>query len=384
MRFEFATAGRVVFGTGAVAGVGTIAAGLGRRALVVTGRHGSAGERVLDLVGGAGVATSRLIVSGEPTTATALDAVAAGREHGCDVVVAVGGGSVLDTGKAAAAIIANGGDPLDYLEVVGAGRPLARPSLPVVAVPTTAGTGSEVTRNAVLVSARDGVKASLRSHFMLPAVALVDPDLTLDLPPEITASTGLDALTQLIEPFVCVRPHPMVDFLCRDGIARAARSLRRACEDGRDAGAREDMCLASLYGGMALANAALGAVHGFAAVVGGLFRAPHGAVCARLLAPAIEVNVRALAERVPGSPVLVRYDEVGRLLTGRQDAVAADAVAWVDSTCQSLRIPALSAYGLGDADVAAVVEKAAAASSTRGNPIQLTRDEMEEVLRQAM
>ena len=232
-------------------------------------------------------------------------------------MIGLGGGSAIDAAKAIAALAANGGDPLDYLEVVGRGRSLTQPSLPCIAIPTTAGTGAEVTRNAVLASPEHGIKASLRSATMLPRLALVDPELTYSLPAAVTASTGLDALTQLIEPFTSSKANPLTDALCREGMMRAARSLRTAYEDGRDAAAREDMALASLFGGLALANAGLGVVHGFAGPVGGTFHAPHGAVCAAFLPHVMAVNARALRTRQPGSAALARYDEIARILTGQ-------------------------------------------------------------------
>jgi alcohol dehydrogenase class IV len=273
-----------VFGPGTLRQAGELVRGWGRRALVVTGRNPARANPLLDLLQAAGIETGLFRVEGEPTTDLVRTGTAQAVEMRADLVVGFGGGSALDAAKAIAALASNGGDPLDYMEVVGRGLPLSKPSLPLLAIPTTAGTGSEATKNAVLASPEHGgVKASLRSLGMIPRIALVDPELTHGMPPEVTAATGLDALTQLIEPFTCNRPNPIVDGLCREGIARVARSLRRAWADGRDAAAREDMALASLYGGLALANAGLGAVHGFAGVAGGMFQAPHGAVCAALL-----------------------------------------------------------------------------------------------------
>ena len=254
----------------------------------------------------------------------------------CDVIIGLGGGSAIDTGKAIAALLTNPGDPLDYLEVIGRGQALHATPLPYIAIPTTAGTGSEVTRNAVLASPEHRVKVSLRSPLMLPRVAIVDPELTYSLPPAITASTGLDALTQLIEPYTCNSPNPLVDAICREGMQRAARSLKRAYQDGNDVAAREDMSIAALFGGLALANAKLGAVHGFAGPLGGLFPAPHGMICARLLPLIVEANVRALQERKPNTSVLQRYAEVAQLLTGRSTAGASDAIEWLHATlCRS-------------------------------------------------
>jgi alcohol dehydrogenase class IV len=241
-----------------------------------------------------------------------------------------------------------------------------------------------VTRNAVLASPEHRLKVSLRSLLMLPRVALLDPELTLSVPPAVTASTGLDALTQVLEPFVSRRANPLTDALCRDALGRAARSLRRAYDDGRDLDAREDMALVSLYGGMALANAGLGAVHGFAGPLGGLLGAPHGALCARLLPGVIAANVRALRERAPDSPVLERYAEVARILTGRPDATAEEGAAWAQDLCKALSVPGLAAHGLSLGDLEATVSQSRKASSMRGNPIELTDHELHRILEEAL
>ena len=275
MNFEFATATRIVFGSGKLAEAGSIARGLGQRALLVTGADPARAARLGELLDKAGVEFVTFAVAGEPSVALAVAGAELARTGRCELVIACGGGSVIDAGKAIAALATNLGDPLDFLEVVGRGQPLRAAPLPFIAIPTTAGTGAEVTRNAVLAVPEQRVKVSLRSPLMLPRVALVDPELTLGLPPALTASTGLDALTQLLEPFVSGRANPFTDALCRDGLRRCARSLRRAFHDGQDAAAREDMALASLFGGLALANAGLGAVHGFAGPIGGMFPAPH-------------------------------------------------------------------------------------------------------------
>ena len=253
----------------------------------------------------------------------------------------------------------------------------------MIAIPTTAGTGSEVTRNAVLGSLEHKVKASLRAASMLPTVALVDPELTYTVPPDVTASTGLDAFTQCLEPFVSSRANPLTDSLCREGMQRAARSLRRAYENGEDAAAREDMAVASLFGGLALANAGLGAVHGFAGPIGGMFPAPHGAICARLLPWVMEANVRALQQRSPLAPALARYDEIGRLLTGNPAATATDGVAWVQALAELLRVPPLSRFGVTPADFPEIVAKSQQASSMKANPIALTDAELTGILWQA-
>jgi alcohol dehydrogenase class IV len=281
-------------------------------------------------------------------------------------------------------MLTNPGEPLDYLEVIGRGQPLTHASAPFVAIPTTAGTGTEVTRNAVLASPERRVKASLRSPHMLPRLAAVDPALSLDLPPALTASTGLDALTQLIEPYVSARANPMTDLFCVEGMRRAASALPRAWENGSDREARAGMAWASLLGGLALANAGLGAVHGFAAPIGGRFPAPHGAVCAAVLPHAMEINVEALRSRAPERPALERYSEIARLLTGRSDATAEDGVRWVAALCRRLKIPGLRAYGVTEADIPALIEDAARASSMKANPIVLTAEELREIITRAI
>jgi len=306
------------------------------------------------------------------------------RQENCDLVIGCGGGSVLDASKAIAILAANEGDIYDYLEVIGRGKAFTEPSIPLITMPTTAGTGAEVTRNAVIGAPEQRVKVSLRSNFMAARLALVDPELTYGMPPEVTASTGMDALTQLIEPFVSNKANPLTDALCLDGITRATRSLLRVYRDGEDKESRQDMALASLYSGLALANAKLGAVHGFASVLGGMYAGPHGAICARLLPPVMAVNVRALKERGTDQQPLQKYETLARILTGREDAAPEDGMAWIQELGEALQIPPLSTYGVNPADFPEIVAKSAVASSTKGNPIELTPGEMEEILTRAL
>jgi len=371
MRFEFATATRVVFGEGTAASLPELAFAFGKRPLVVTG---ASTERAASLV--STLSAETFAVHGEPTVDMVRDGARRVQNIGCDVVISLGGGSAIDAGKAIATIATNGGEPLEFLEVVGKGRAIAVPSLPFIAVPTTAGTGSEVTRNAVLGSTEHGVKASLRSPMMLPRVAVVDPELTYGLPPAVTSYTGLDALTQLIEPYVSARANPLVDALCVEGIRRVAGALRRAYHDGADRDARRDMTLASLLGGLALANAGLGVVHGFAAPLGGGWKAPHGALCAALLPHGMAANVAALRERAPQHPALERYAVIAGLLTGRNEASAEDGIAWVRALCLELNTPALRAWEITEAALPGIVEKAASTSSMKANPLPLTSEEL--------
>jgi alcohol dehydrogenase class IV len=379
--FEFATAGRVIFGTGRSGELPALLARYGTRALVCTG---ASPHRHADLLAGLSLPTVIFPVAGEPTVEVARAAVFAAREHGADVVAAIGGGSVIDTGKAAAMLLGNGGDPLDYLEVIGGGQAISRPSAPCIAVPTTSGTGAEVTANAVLASPEHQVKASLRAATMLPRAALVDPLLTVSCPPQVTAASGLDALTQCLEPFVSPRASPLSDAVAREGIRRAAAGLRRAYADGTDIAARADMAVASMAGGMALANAKLGAVHGLAGVLGGTIAIPHGLACAALLAPVIEANVAALrAAGPPDHPALARYAEAATLLTGEPLATIEDGVAWVRQTLALLAIPGLAAFGLVPEQAGGIAGQALRSSSMQGNPAALTDADLRAILARA-
>lgn len=377
--FDLALPRRVLFGPGRANELARLLPALGQRALLCTG---SDPTRHRDLLGSVDpVAVTR--VTHEPTVHDLRSATDGARAAGADVVVAIGGGSVLDLGKAVAVLLGNGTDPLDHLEVVGRGVPVERPAVPCVAIPTTAGTGAEATANAVFASPEHGQKASIRSPHMLATVALVDPTLTLTCPPAVTASSGLDALTQCLEPYVSPRGNPVTDTVAAEGIRRGAGALRRAYERGGDREAREEMMLCSLLGGIALANAKLGAVHGLAGVIGGMVQAPHGAVCAALLTPVVETNIRALRERDQGALALRRYAEVARLLTGRDDAVVDDAVSWLRETVAALDVPTLTAMGLQPAQHREVAEKSARSSSMQGNPVRLNEDELHAILQAA-
>ena len=376
MSFEFATATRIIFGEGAVKQVAPAARKWGSRVLVVTGHAPERADRLRADLDAAGAQCFTFAVEGEPTVDLIARGVQQAREERCDVVVAIGGGSVLDAGKAIAALLTNPGEVMDYLEVVGKGNALQNPAAPFIAVPTTAGTGTEVTRNAVLGVPARQVKASLRSPFLLPRLAVVDPELTLGLPPAITARTGLDALTQLIEAYVSIRANPVTDGFCVQGIPLAARSLRRAFHQGNDPEARRDMSLAALFSGLALANAGLGVVHGFAAPLGGRFPAPHGAVCAAILPYGMEINLRALRARAPQNRCAGPLPGGGANAHGAADATAEDAIAWTREICQELEIPPLKAYGIGEQDVPELIAEAAKASSMKGNPLALTPEEL--------
>jgi alcohol dehydrogenase class IV len=383
--FEFATSARLLFGSGKLAEVPAALRAQGvRRTLVTTNLPGPGADRLRSLLAVAAIESVVLVVEHEPT----VDSVSAGRaqigREGCDAVVGLGGGSAMDTGKAVAALATNQGDLFDYLEVVGRGQPLQERPLPFVAIPTTAGSGAEVTRNAVIGVPAARVKVSLRSPHLLPILTVLDPDLLEGLPASVVAASGLDALSHLLEALVSCRANPLTDALGAEGLRRSARALRRAYTSGLPAETREDLMLASLCGGLCLANGGLGAVHGFAAPLGGMLHAPHGAICAALLAPVMEANLRALAARAPEHPARARYREIAEIVTGRHGAGTDDGVAWVRDLCQALEVRGLGQQGLSVGEIPALVAKARAASSMRGNPVQLTDEEMSDVAMRAL
>ena len=383
--FEFATAARIIFGDGSAGQLPQLARDLGRHALLVTDSFEPAAvAQLIDQLYKSDLAFTRLPVTGEPTVETIDAAKELALRAGCDMVISIGGGSVIDSGKASAALIPNAGETLDYLEVIGAGRQLQAAPLPFIALPTTAGTGAEVTKNAVLGSKAHRVKVSLRDNRMLADIALVDPELTHSMPPAVTASTGMDALTQTLEPFVSHLATPLTDGFCTEGLRRAGRSLRRAYETPNDAEARRDMALTSLLGGLALANAKLGAVHGFAGVLGGMYGAAHGAICAALLPAVIRANVKALAEREPDNPALKRYAYAAQFLLFDREATVDRAIDWISETSQLLGIPGLASCGVQPADFAEIVAKSSVSSSMKGNPIALTDDELSGILQASL
>jgi alcohol dehydrogenase class IV len=375
--FELAAPGRIVFGAGVSAQAGPALRALGaKRVLLVSGRSAQRSE---SFRAGLKLPTVTHAIPGEPT----LDMVNEGRaltiREKCDAVLAFGGGSAIDAGKAIAALAGNPGDLLDYMEIVGKAQPLPQLGLPCIAIPTTAGTGAEVTKNSVLASPEAKVKASLRSPHLLPILALIDPDLLDGMPKAILAPTGLDALSHLLESFVSIRANVFTLALAKEGMRRTARSLRPGFEQGLTAEHREDLAVASLFGGLCLANSGLGAVHGFAAPLGGMWKAPHGAVCAALLPAVMRANILALRERCPQSPVLARYGELNDLLAG-----GGNAMAWTAELTTALGIPKLSAFGVQPNDVPLLVAKAKVASSMRGNPIVLTDEELTTIVHESL
>ena len=368
--FECAQPRRVVFGGGRLREAGEIAREYGERCLVCAGSRPERAAELLDSLNEAGLVCELLTVSGEPTFESVRQAAARAAAFSPEAVVAMGGGSVLDTGKALAMLATNGGDPLDYAEIVGAGKPVTKNSLPLLAIPTTAGTGSEATRNAVLAHTEKQVKVSLRSRSMMPEVVILDPHAMRGLPAHVVAASGMDALCQLIEAFVSCKANAWTDALCRDGIPMAFRALPKACDDPEDLGAREEMLLAACWSGVALANAGLGAVHGFAGVVGGLTGAPHGLICATLLAPVCRANIAALRSE-EAHPALGKYAKLAAMLTGG-DAEPEEGTDALERL--AARLPLKPLHVPEDVDTERVVAGAMTASSMKGNPVALPKE----------
>jgi alcohol dehydrogenase class IV len=383
-RFEFSTVTKIIFGMGVFNEVVTFASEMGNRVFVVTSEFKEHSDILLDKLVKMNIKSVAFPVTDEPTIEIIKQGVNIARGSDCDIVISIGGGSVIDTGKAIAAFLTNTDEITDYLEVIGKGKPLTNTSVPFIAIPTTAGTGSEVTSNSVLSLLELKVKVSIRSPLLLPRIAIIDPLLTCSMPPSLTATTGIDALTQLIEAFISNKANPMTDPLCMDGINRAARFLKHAFFNGDDLEARENMALASLFSGIALSNAKLGAVHGIAGALGGILPIPHGLICANLLLPVLETNIKALRSRNPDSIVLNRLKEISIIMTGKPNAEVDESITWIKDLTNDLNIPKLSKFGLKEEMFSVIVEKSQKSSSMKGNPIQLTDGEITEILYKVM
>jgi len=393
-KFEFYGVGRIIFGRGMFARIGELAEQFGRSAMVISnaGDVGDAGivDRLVELLSAGGVRQVFLRQRGEPKVDDVDRATQAARQDNCDVVIGLGGGSAMDLAKAVAGLLANGGGVLDYMEIIGKGRKITRPAAAWIAVPTTAGTGAEVTRNAVIGCPERHFKASIRSEHLLARVVLVDPELGVGVRPEITARAGMDALCQLIESYTSLGAGAITDALAIKGIALAAagKSLLRAYRDGSDLDARQDMAAAALLSGMTLTSAGLGAVHGFAAPLGANFPIPHGTVCAALLPHVVSANVAALREQSTDHPVLSRYATIGRTLTGQaglSDSAAIDAcIRFVPELACDLNIPPLGEFGLTRNDAPKMVSLARKSSSMRYNPVNLSDQALAGLLQKAL
>jgi alcohol dehydrogenase class IV len=357
--FEFFNLPRIIFGAGTATRAAELVRALGQKPLVV--HNGPVPSFVTGMF---------VRQRGEPTVTGVGAAVELAHQRGCDVLVAVGGGSAIDTAKAVAGLITNGGTALDYMEVVGYGKKIDRPALPWIAVPTTAGTGAEVTRNAVVGSAEHKFKASIRSELLLPRLVVIDPELATGVPRQVTAASGMDALCQCIESFVSKNASPVTDALARRGADLARENLRHAYERGGDIDARAAMAACALISGITLTNAGLGAVHGFAAPLGANFPVPHGVACAALLPGVIRANLEE-ARRQSRTDVVNKYHSLGEL-------------AWVRELVRQLGIPRLSQFGIRPGDADAMVQLAKQASSMKYNPVVLPDEVLRDVLIEAI
>lgn len=380
MKFELFLPERVIFHPGGRTQIGEAVLQYGRDTVLFHSKSHPSIPEIIDRLQQNQIRVHCFAVSGEPT----LDSIEAIlREIGEDPaqsIVSVGGGSVIDAGKAVSALLTNKGDPRNYLEVVGKNLPLKASPLPFIAVPTTAGTGSEATKNAVISVPDMGVKVSLRSNSMIPRVAIIDPELSFSMPQSVAASTGMDALVQLIEPYLSIKSNIFCDGICRQGLTIGASAIRSAVLDKNDFSAKSGMCFASFCGGIALANSGLGAVHGFAGVIGGMKGIPHGMICAALLAGVLKTNIKAIEARQPDDPVLQKFQEISVILTKDPAAAITDSVSWAENMGNEIGIPRLSQMGIARMEFVEICEKSARSSSMKGNPVQLTPEELLEIL----
>ncbi|MGF1756940.1 iron-containing alcohol dehydrogenase [Photobacterium sagamiensis] len=378
--FQFMTSSRIVFGEGALSNSFSTFNQFGYSVLLVTGKDSLRSEPVVSYLKQQNMRYQQVAVLGEPLIAMIEEMAAMGRRFRPDMVIALGGGSVLDAGKALAALIPNQGSVYDYIEVVGRNVPLQAKPLPFIAIPTTAGTGSEVSKNAVLRSAQENVKVSLSSPDMLPDLAIVDPTLTYGMDPVLSGCCGMDAFTHLMEAYVCGTPNPLTDMVCEEGLRRLAGAIIPACEDD-DPRARSDMSFAAMLGGMALSNAKLGAAHGLASALGGRIHSPHGLIIAQLAPFVMQENI--LAAREAGrADVLNRYRQLACILTGRINAEVTDGILWTKRTLKRLNLPPVSQFGLCDTMFDDVAEDALLSNAIKGNPLPLNKQRLQGILEQ--
>jgi alcohol dehydrogenase len=385
--FSIARLPRIEFGSGAVAKLPALAAHYGKRLLLVTGQRAFVesphGERLFAALKAQGFDWEHVRVTGEPSPQFVDAQVASLRGRDIDAVLGIGGGSALDAAKAIAGLLKPGNSVMDHLEGVGPELPYRGPATPFIAVPTTAGTGSEATKNAVLsVQGADGFKKSFRDDTLVAEWAVVDPDLLASCPPELIAADGMDAFTQLLESFVSTRSNPMTDALARSGIMAVKDSLLSLHRE-QSAATREKMAYASLLSGICLAQTGLGSVHGLASPLGAFFPIPHGVVCGTLAATATAINVEAMEAREPDNPALPKYAEIGRRFAMQKGLNGKDARDWLVRTLrqwqEELQLSRLSAYRIASADFPRIVANSRG-SSMKTNPIVLTDAEIARIL----
>lgn len=380
--FSIARLPRIEFGAGAIRKLPDIVAGYGKRLLLVTGARSfdasPAAPALFAALRERDCSWQQVRVAGEPSPRLVDDTVTALRGECFDTVVGIGGGSPLDAAKAIAGLLQPGNSVMDHLEGIGPELPYAGPATPFIAVPTTAGTGSEATKNAVL-SEPGRFKKSFRDERLVAEWAIVDPDLLAGCPPELIAADGMDAFTQLLEAFVSPRANPMTDAHARSGIMAVKDGLLAWHGGGAEAPAgRERMAYASLLSGICLAQTGLGSVHGLASPLGAWFPVPHGVVCGTLLATATEINVAAMKARQPDHPALPKYAEIGRRFAMQKGLNGDDARAFLLDVLRrweaALAMPRLGDYGVASSDIPRLVADASPRLGT--NPIALTDAEI--------
>jgi len=382
-QFQFLTAADLRFGRGVAHAALDALAGLGGRLLLVQGRDGARADWLADALTDHGAVVCRFSVEREPDLPMIEAGLAVARDARVEAVIALGGGAVIDAGKALAGLIPSTRPIMDHLEVVGRGLPLEARPLPFAAMPTTAGTGAEVTKNAVIAVPEAKRKVSLRDRYMLPDLALVDPSLTDHLPKPVTLTSGLDAVTQVIEPFLSCKANRLTDALCRDAIPQGLQALVLLMEM-ESKGARDDLAWTSLCGGLALANAGLGAVHGFAGVLGGVTGAAHGAICGALLPHVLQANETALKRLPDQEETLTRMEAVRGWIAEALECGSQEAFDCLAHWSQAHGLPGLKALGLSAEMIGDVAEQSRISSSMKGNPVALDANDLSAILYRAL
>ncbi|OBT12095.1 alcohol dehydrogenase [Vibrio sp. UCD-FRSSP16_10] len=378
--FQFMTTSKIVFGEGTLQSSLSLLNQFGYSVLLVTGKNLARSEMITAYLKSQSMRYQHISVSREPTISMVEEAALLARRFKPDMVVAMGGGSVIDMGKALSAMITNSGDLYDYVEVIGRNVPIKSLPLPMIAIPTTASTGSEVTKSAVLKSTQDKVKVSLRGPEILPTVAIVDPTLTYGTDLETSARGAMDAFTHLMEAYVCGDPNPLTDMICEEGLRKLAGSILPACRQDNPR-ARSDLSFAAMLGGMATTNAKLGAAHGLAAALGGKITAPHSVITARL-APFVMTENMRMAKQSGRNDVLTRYRKIAQLVTENSDAHREDGVNWVNSMLEQLEVPTLSYYDAVEGPLDLIAQDAMKSVAIKGNPLPLTKDRLVDILNQ--
>ncbi|NLS11380.1 iron-containing alcohol dehydrogenase [Vibrio sp. SM6] len=378
--FQFMTATRIIFGEGALQSSLSLINQYGYSVLLVTGKEHQRAQPVIDYIQAQKLRYQHVAISGEPNIAMVEQTAVVSRKFQPDVVVAVGGGSVIDTGKALAAIVPNQGNVYDYVDLVGRSVPLKTFPLPFIAIPTTAASGAEVTRSAVLKSGQDQLKVSLRSPEMVADVAIVDPTLTYGTDPYTSGRGALYAFTHLMEAYVCGDPNPLTDMICEEGLKRLAHSIYLGCLED-DAKGRHDLSFAAMLGGMAITNAKLGAAHALASALGGKLDAPHSVISAQLAPHVMRENIAA-AKIAKRGDVIERYQAIARILTGQDDADAQDAVVWLEQALVTLQLPTLRSFGVCQTSFEQVANDALMSVAIKGNPLPLTHERLTYILDQ--